>query len=70
VLPRENVLRGTNRAAVNAKKTHCPHGHAYTSENTRVKSRGDRTIRRCRECDRQYAREYMARKRAAVRVAG
>lgn len=30
-------------------KTHCPHGHEYTFENTRVTPRGHR---RCRTCHR------------------
>ncbi|ATN88920.1 HNH endonuclease [Mycobacterium phage ThreeRngTarjay] len=41
--------------------THCPAGHEYTPENTaRRKSDGSR---RCRQCDREYAREYQRRKR-------
>lgn len=31
-----NVLRGNGWGAKNARKTHCPHGHEYTPENTRV----------------------------------
>src|SRR5258708_2446189 len=36
VTNRENILRGVGLAAVNAKKTHCVNGHAFTSENTQV----------------------------------
>src|SRR5690554_6462185 len=32
VTHRENLLRGASFAAVNAAKTHCPHGHEYTPE--------------------------------------
>jgi hypothetical protein len=35
------------RAAENGLKTHCPRGHLYTKENTRVSSRGWRTCRAC-----------------------
>ena len=34
VTHKENVLRGTGLAAINAVKTHCPYGHEYTEENT------------------------------------
>lgn len=33
----------------NSKKTHCPEGHEYTKENTRI----DRGSRACRTCDRE-----------------
>lgn len=46
-----NVLRGQGFAAFNAKKTHCPKGHAYTQENTHV--RKDDGGRECRACDRE-----------------
>ena len=36
-----------------AKRTHCPHGHPYSPENTRVNDRGHRF---CRECARQSKR--------------
>ena len=41
-------------------KTHCPHGHEYTPENTKVK----RGRRHCRECNRVYMRAYHARRKA------
>jgi hypothetical protein len=53
VTMRENVLRGTSFAPVNLAKTHCPHGHEYTVENTRIRSCGRRA---CRECCREYDR--------------
>ena len=31
---RVNVLRGVGATAVNARKTHCKHGHEFTDENT------------------------------------
>lgn len=53
-----NVHRG-----ILGNKTHCPHGHEYTPENTRVvhlSSRGGRTTRACRTCDRARARKRNA----------
>jgi len=35
--------------------THCPRGHEYTPENTRVKTKGHRE---CKACDRLRARDY------------
>jgi hypothetical protein len=37
-------------------RTHCPHGHEYTRENTRLDSRG---FRRCRTCESAYSRKYV-----------
>lgn len=52
---RENTLRGVGPAAINARKTHCIHGHAFTSENTRVLTNGTRV---CRACVRERQRRY------------
>lgn len=41
-----NILRGKSPSAINARKTHCRHGHAFTVENTRI-SRGGRYCRTC-----------------------
>lgn len=49
VTHRENCLRGKTWLAINAfwrAKTHCPYGHEYTLENTRV-YKGRRTCRTC-----------------------
>lgn len=50
VTDRENALRGVGICSINARKTHCSHGHPYDDENTlpRVGSRG----RYCRACIR------------------
>lgn len=61
VTHQENMLRGVDVSGVNARKTHCPQGHAYSPENT---YRGEPTARRrgvrrqCRTChlERQRAR--------------
>lgn len=47
---RENVLIGIGLSAVNARKTHCKHGHEFTPENTRISTEGFRV---CRTCHRQ-----------------
>lgn len=58
---RVNILRGEGFAAVNARKTECVHGHAYTPENT-VWENG---WRKCRECRKAKDRaRYEARKTA------
>lgn len=49
VTRRENTLRSESFTAVNARKTHCPRGHAYTPENTYIYRRS----RHCRACNRQ-----------------
>jgi hypothetical protein len=52
----ENASRvGANHR--NKRKTHCPHGHEYTEQNTRVVVRSNgRTERQCRACARgRYA---------------
>ena len=57
----ENVMRGLAPSAVNARKTHCIHGHEFTPENTRPKPKG----RECRECFRLICRRSRRRKAAA-----
>lgn len=44
----------------NKDKTHCPHGHQYTDENTYVCKRG---IRHCRACKRIKARALRSAKK-------
>jgi hypothetical protein len=58
VTERENIVaRGIGPTAKNAAKTHCPMGHEYTSENTRLR----RGKRECRECVRAQQREQWKR---------
>lgn len=45
-----NVLRGEGVTARNKRKTHCPHGHPYSPENTYTRPPGYRV---CRTCKRQ-----------------
>lgn len=71
VTNRENVLRGTNRAAENARKTHCKNGHPLSGENVALTNGGRR--RRCRICFREWQRGYLPayrrRRRAEQRAA-
>lgn len=63
---RENLLRGETYAAANVAKSECPQGHPYVAENLRKNKPG----RNCRECHREYMRDYNARPevRAAKRA--
>lgn len=49
--PLANLMRGNGWGAKNARKTHCPHGHEYSKDNTRINYRGARV---CRMCDLIY----------------
>lgn len=55
---KERTLQG---GSPNAKKTHCPQGHPYTPENTRM----DGGSRKCRECANRRNVEAKRRRRAA-----
>jgi hypothetical protein len=70
VSERENILRSTGPAAVNAAKTHCKRGHELTGDNLKLnKGKGGRQIRCCRECGRLHKRNFRAR-RAALHGTG
>lgn len=47
VTQRENTMRGRTIPAANARKTHCPHGHPYSPENTYRTPDGSRKCRVC-----------------------
>lgn len=59
VTPTVNVMRGTSPRADNARKTHCPKGHAYDESNTRIDPRGSRV---CRACHRAFYHVYKERR--------
>lgn len=58
---RDMYAKGRGVSA-HARKTHCPQGHPYDAENTRICGRA----RRCKECDRACHRSprYAAKRRA------
>ena len=55
----ENIRRAPN---YNRAKTHCQYGHPYSGDNLYVLGNG---WRYCRECQRRYRRESVARKAVA-----
>ena len=66
VTTRDNLLLSSNTlASQNRAKTHCPHGHEYTVENTGPTTTGGR---RCRRCARDYRRARVAAMHAASAV--
>lgn len=64
VTQRENILRSDNPMAVNARKTHCIHGHEFNLVNTKwtIGPNGARW-RSCRPCAREGARRWRKRMR-------
>ncbi len=63
---RENLLRGFGIPAVNARKTHCIRGHAFTDENTFRKRQG--TARECMQCRRDAARRWYHANKSRARI--
>ena len=59
VTKQENMRRGESGKYLR-ERTHCPQGHEYNEENTRITKQG---WRKCRAC----AREQMRRKREEAR---
>lgn len=53
----ENLMRGHGASAKNARKTHCPQGHAY-NEHASQKQDGSR---RCKVCHRDRERQRRIR---------
>lgn len=58
VTNRVNILRGIGPTAINARKTHCPRGHALTGDN--IYNRPDMR-RNCRRCNTREARRRIYR---------
>ena len=44
---RDNILCGENIAAINARKTHCKHGHPFSGENLLIRKNRTRVCRIC-----------------------
>lgn len=61
----ENIRRGVSPWAINARRTHCVHGHEFTPENTRH----DKGKRYCLECKRRSTRISERKRRAKAREA-
>jgi HNH endonuclease len=61
-----NVARGISPHGVNAAKTHCPQGHEYTPENTRINNKGQRV---CIMCARAACRRSYHKKRQEAQAA-
>lgn len=63
---RENRNRGNSPDVMGSQRnrTHCPHGHEYTPENTWRNKRGHRF---CRSCARDNQARMRARRREEVR---
>jgi hypothetical protein len=59
---RTNTLRSTGPTAINARKTHCAHGHPFTPANTRRRPNGARA---CRTCERTRTRTTNPERQAA-----
>jgi hypothetical protein len=53
VTSRINALRGFGQGGLNARKTHCPQGHEYDTENTGRDRNGNRY---CRTCNKARSR--------------
>lgn len=67
---RANALDASDRGRqANRLKTHCPHSHEYTPENTArytAGSRSGRPYRVCKTCRRAASAAQRARKRATA----
>lgn len=61
---KENILRGSAPAALNAAKTHCNRGHAFTADNL-APAALRRGRRRCWICERERDRNRRAAQFAA-----
>lgn len=60
-----NSLRGIGPTAINKKKSHCPRGHAFIPENTKISRAGTRC---CRICANAHTRRYRKAKSDAKKL--
>jgi len=54
----ENVIRGIGPTAKNSRKTHCPQGHEYNTQNTTITKDG---YRRCKICHSNEGKRFRAK---------
>lgn len=59
-----NLDRVRNGIHHMAKKTHCKRGHEFTPENIRFEHRGNSTVRRCIQCEKERSRRRQEKARA------
>lgn len=62
----ENNRRSNSWSAVKIRQTHCHNGHPLSGPNLKITNRGHR---QCRECRKNYKRNWYRAKRAAERLA-
>lgn len=55
----ENVMRADGFCAVNARKTHCPQGHEFTTDNIWVTWSGKQCLKCKRAADRAYKKRLL-----------
>lgn len=67
VTRRVNLLRAESLAAINARKTHCPKGHAYEGNNLRTLPNGER---KCKICSHETLQRFKANNPTYVRDKG
>lgn len=68
---RVNILRGLKgQGAINARKTHCKHGHEFTPENTLLykSAANGNLVRHCKRCIRIRTKLYAPAKREYDRL--
>jgi len=63
VTSKENILRGVGPCAQNARKTHCPQGHALSKDNLRKLKSGWRSCRQCHNIEMKKYNIKIAPKR-------
>lgn len=64
---RENLMRGHGRSAMNARKTHCCHGHPFEGKNVGRTPAGHRYCQQCNR-DKSNARYHDQREAAGLTV--
>lgn len=57
-----NIFRSNSACALNARKTHCKHGHSLSGANLKTNQRR----RQCKRCDADRAAAYRQRRKAGA----